>query len=263
VEFEVINHRAGLLKTQRKGDLLIQTANPPDSSWAYIHKLMVMGRASLELRIPYFWGHDDFELHVESGLSSLVSPEDELPPESLWDWLGEALDEATASALLALPAGQYLIVRSPLSPHELTGLSIGSDWVETGRHVARLLSYQPDFSEFDHILIDYQAYIIGAEPHESPPGHGPMIGLSFEHYAARRSSFGSFFLPVSHETPGTGGHGELLLMLPMTGPLVIDLMPSFTASQPDWPEAALSYACDLLTGDEPRARRPKKRRRKG
>jgi hypothetical protein len=155
-----------------------------------------------------------------------------------------------------------LIVRSPLTPHELTGLSIGGDWVEAGRNVARLLSYQPDFSEFDHIPIDYQAYIIGAEPDGSPPPHGPMIGLSFEHYAARRSSFGSFFLPVSDETPGTGSSAELLLMLPIAGPLVIDLMPSFTPSQPDWPEAALSYACHLLTGDEPRARRPKRRGRK-
>ena len=229
--------------------------------WSWHYQLLVQDSTRAEIRQPSYWDHDDFEIELTGGFKELPDLSDVLVPDGLWDWLSHHVNAGTLSALHALPPGDYLLIKSPLVLQAPNWLSIGNDGLDPPPGTKHIVSHSQTFSEHEHIPLNFTSYALGMTMDEAKEPFRTFVGLGIQRYSMSRDSFGALFFPVGHQASSGSEHPEHLLILPNTGELVIDFATDWENTGMDWATAVRSNLCDLLTGEEPKARRPRKRRK--
>lgn len=180
-------------------------------------------RTSAELRGPQGAlfllenrGSDD-ALEIEPGeaAGALIGA---APPaalvEQLTAWLGRDGREL-ASQVAALPAGEYLVARSPRRPLETSRLTLGNERLPVGPNMQLLLE-EPSLC----------AAVVGPDTSRTPGLGGALFGLAF--LDANGSGLDDdlvFFSTRAQPAPATTtaaapAHHELVVTIPVTGELV-------------------------------------------
>jgi len=261
LDFVVKNHRVAVCKTAQKGIISCTTAIPSDDFWYRIYSLQIANNCCFELKQPYLWDHDDFEFKRKNIWQTIPNNSDQLHNEELWNWLGSHLSPIILSTILALPRGEYLLIKSPLPISKTSWVPIGNGDQDAAPNTYKLVSYNRFFSDYDHIPISYYSYIHGSKT--ALPSHlnQPLLGISMARYSMESKSFGSFFFPIGPPLEEHSEPQDRLLIIPVTGELVIDFMPQWGTEDISWRDAVHTYIWKLLIGDEPKPYSAKKRSR--
>jgi hypothetical protein len=135
---------------------------------------------------------------------------------------------ASGSAVLHyLPAGSYLLVRSGLTPAQGEWLDIGNDCVKATPSMRDLVRNGP-----------VDAVLVGAPLHQPPRLDVPLIGIPILNHSGVSFAAGSdaphqhgiVFLPFALGDGVTrSGTGDLILVIPADGELIIDNLGTFDA----------------------------------
>ncbi|WP_394834782.1 hypothetical protein LVJ94_50630 [Pendulispora rubella] len=168
-------------------------------------------------------------------------------PESLeWaylQWAEGSRAESGAGVLQALPPGEYLLARSNLAPRRAPQVLLGNERVPSPANTLVLHDGQPFF-----------AMLIGPDAAAPPRTTHPLIGLVALNYVGESHWTGAlFFDTLAPEEPPTRD-GDLVLVIPRTGELVLDAMASFstearrTRDLATWRDTGAYQLAKVLTG---------------
>lgn len=154
---------------------------------------------------------DEDEVTPGPAATRAFGPPDPALAQQFDEWAAGSRCISGAALLSALPAGSYLIVRSDWPPTPAGRVHLGDGWVERG---------------VDHELItddeETHAILVNATPNERPALDGPLLGL----FVADTTYPGRDAPPILLAGLGGGGaaegrSGDLVLVLPTSGPLVV------------------------------------------
>ncbi len=153
------------------------------------------------------------------------SPRDETE-RLLADWLAGTSATRGRSVFRALPRGRYRLVRCRRPVLAPAKVLMGNDLVPRPANVRVLRQEEPLF-----------AGIVGAAASEPPCLDQPLVGLAVLNYVGAFSWQGLvFFPPAAHLSPATEPGGDLVLVIPLEGELVIDNLGGLNA---EWERISL------------------------
>ena len=123
---------------------------------------------------------------------------------------GGAWPTDESALLAALPAGRYLLVRGHRAPQVVEEMVFGTVADTAPLHMQQLHTER------------MSAYVglVGAHADQPPRFTGALLGLTILHYAGFSQHTGVMFFAG----PGMRGEGPPLLILPLEGELVIDVL---------------------------------------
>jgi len=209
---------------------------------AHVHDIVVGGSPRWRLTMPL--GDDDWELETFGPTADSVVPE-EVELRYL-EWAEGTCAENGFSALAALPTGRYYVVRSELIPSHGASARIGNGSVARPENVLTLLESH-----------DRTALAVGATPGKPPDLAQPLIGTALLHYSVSGNDNGVlFFAPAQPTVPTTG---DLVLVLPVAGELVLDTRWRWTDQRPTeaeltWSRSGALEFAKILKGSPPSRR---------
>ncbi|MBI4861623.1 MAG: hypothetical protein HY815_15380 [Candidatus Riflebacteria bacterium] len=210
VEFQRIDDRLARLAVRRAGSPFGLTTPRP-----FVHRLGFRDSPLYAVDQPPSpddgWGFEP----LPDGRRVASVDESGTPLEGGYlPWVTGSRVTAGHTALKLLPAGLYLLVRSPLSPRIEKEVAFGNEIVPATPNVRVLLDERSACS-----------LVVGAPADVAPDLAQPLIGLTILSYQGPPTPVGILFFPCA--TPGPADPGEsrdLLLVVPVTGELVLDSM---------------------------------------
>lgn len=114
-----------------------------------------------------------------------------------------------------LPTGDYMFIRSDRSPLKAQEVQMGNELVSAPPHICSLLQNE------EQVVL-----IIGDKKDQLCIVDQPLVGVPILNYNGGSAQDGVWFFPLGEK--GIPDERELLLILPVTGPLIIDLMGRFS-----------------------------------
>jgi hypothetical protein len=171
---------------------------------------------------------------------------DPVPEDAEWAyllWAEGTRAERGCAALCALPTGRYLLVRSSIEPRPADWVDHGGNDGTRGRpNTLRLLDRRP-----------YFATVIGAADTDPPVLDQPLVGLVVLNYTGNPDAHGANFFAGPAPRADAGGEGDLVLVVPVTGELVVDAAERFSAADSArarrmWRDAGARSFADALIG---------------
>jgi hypothetical protein len=195
--------------------------------------------------------YDDWELET---LPPGRSADEPLVPEELeWqylEWAEGSRAENGFSTLPTLPTGRYYVVRSDLNPRREKQVLLGNGRLPTPDNMLTLLDRTGSC-----------ALAIGARPGEPPALAQPLLGLAVVNYTIAANDNGILFFAVPdpdspQRAPEPAAVGDLVLVVPVTGELVLDTRARWdpnrpTESQLAWTRTGALEFARLLKGSPP------------
>jgi hypothetical protein len=177
----------------------------------------------------------------------LVPDDVPVPDDFEWAylrWAEGTRAEEGIQVLAALPPGQYLLVRSSLEPVRTERVLLGHESVPSPANTAVVLDARPHY-----------AMVLGAHSDRPPATDRPLIGFVALDYVAAAHLTGVLFLDGLDRPGVEGASGDLVLVVPVTGELVIDAMANYRADDPAsliaWRDAGAQQLAAALLGVGP------------
>lgn len=122
------------------------------------------------------------------------------------------------SLLGLLPAGTYLLVRSPRQPVEAARILLGNERVDARPSMRVLRDHRPVY-----------ALIAGPRPEAPPSLNQPLLGLVVLNYVGASWMHGVLFFQFAvPSVDDAANNGDLLLIVPVEGEMIIDNMGFFS-----------------------------------
>jgi hypothetical protein len=131
-------------------------------------------------------------------------------------FLGRSLDDSARGLLHALPAGRYALVRSSRKLVPEARILLGNELVPAPPN-ALVLGLSPDS----------YAVAFGASQDLKPNAAGLLVGVAVLAYNGHDTMDGLWLFDFSGALGSTAAPGELAMVLPLEGPLVIDALAAF------------------------------------
>lgn len=157
------------------------------------------------------WSDEDVEVTPGPATAADLGPADEELAQVFDEWAAGSRCVGGAALLSALPAGEYLLIRSGWVPTPAGLVPLGDGWVERG---------------VDHELLtdddETHAVVVSAIQNEPPTYGGPLLGLLYAHPTMLGRDGAPIFLAGLAGDGDARGAGDLILVLPCSGPLVLD-----------------------------------------
>jgi hypothetical protein len=206
------------------------------------HDIGVYGSPRWRLSISL---DDEWDLQT---LPSGRLPSHRTPPEAVeWaylQWAEGTRAQHTFGALAALPSGRYLVVRSELTPHSAR-LRLGNEHLHPPDNVLNLLDQR-----------NRSAAAIGPRPDQPPNLTQPLVALTLLNSTGASNTPSLLFFPTTDQSPLGPPAGDLVLVLPVTGELVLDTMTRFSTETPTpdqraWSTTGAEQFAALLKGSPP------------
>lgn len=134
---------------------------------------------------------------------------------ALAGWLPDDHREAGLALAAHLPEGTYLWLRSRLAPTRSETILLGNEWVDAAPNMLELRRGD-----------DYYAAIVGGDKDQPPALDRPLVGVTILNYDGTESMQAVLFFACFEG--GGGSTREHLLVIPESGPLVIDSLAMFS-----------------------------------
>jgi hypothetical protein len=139
-----------------------------------------------------------------------------LPDAALAGWLPSTHRDAGLALAERLPEGTYLWLRSRLEPSRSETILMGNEWVDA----------EPNMLELSRGS-DYYAAIIGSDKKHPPAIDQPLLGVTILNYDGTETMQAVLFFSCLQ---GRGGSSkERVLVIPESGPLILDSLATFSA----------------------------------
>ncbi|WP_394845372.1 hypothetical protein LZC95_51120 [Pendulispora brunnea] len=176
----------------------------------------------------------------------LLSAPSALPESLEWaylQWAEGSRAESGAGILQALPPGEYLLARSNLEARRAPQVLLGNERIPSPANTLVVLDRQPFFS-----------MLIGPDGGAPPRTTHPLIGLVALNYVGESHWTGALFFDSLTPEEAPRREGDLVLVIPRTGELVIDALASFsseahrTRDQATWRDTGARQLAKVLTG---------------
>jgi hypothetical protein len=207
---------AGLAVPERPGGFGVRTAG-----WPVVHDVGMYGAPRWRLRQPMSpddaW---DLETLPQGRLLPAGSPVPEQFEWSYLTWADGSRAESGAAVLQALPPGRYLLVRSGLEPQPAPRVLLGNEWVPSPPNTRVLLDKRP-----------FYAMLTGPDSGRPPVTVHPLVALIALNYVGDSHVHAALFFDgaTPEQTTAPAAAGDLVLVIPVTGELVVDTMAEFSA----------------------------------
>jgi len=202
---------------------LISSAVPANSAAPRVYALGAFGEPRVRLTAPWSPTDDDWTLEVlrGKGVSGSVPEDAELAYLAFAE--GTAA-ENSAHVLGALPDGVYALVRARPPSERPNFITLGNQRVQAKSNALELLDSQ-----------DAYACAWGRNADAPPSGRTPLVGLGMANFDGSTSRPG--LLAFELGDPGTvstmnAASQDLLVIVPVRGPLVIDVLDGFGTGSP-------------------------------
>lgn len=207
------------------------------TAWPPAHEVGVYGRPRWRIRPPLA-PDDGWEL--DTLVRGDLTAERPVPEDVEWaylTWAEGTRAEGGAGVLAALPSGRYLLARSSLTPRRSATVLLGNEHVPSPANIHELLFTRPHY-----------AAVVGADGDRPPSTTHPLVGLVALNYAGATSPHGVLFF----DCRGGQGQatGDLVLVVPMTGELVIDALAQYSddsSARDAWRDSGARRLADALT----------------
>ena len=179
------------------------------------HRLGYKNSSMYQLEQP-FDPDDRWYIEPLPGGALMSSRPDPSLPHAFEDdyraWAGRPGHNGGAAVLALLPSGENLVVRSARQPSTATRVALGNDLVEAAPNIQGLVDEPP-----------FHANVVGPDPEATPDVSQPLIGVAILEYTSNASSCGVLFFQCTEPpTTRTAGDGAPVLVIPRSGPLLID-----------------------------------------
>jgi len=151
----------------------------------------------------------------------LIAADHPVPNDIEWEylrWADGSRAESGIQTLLSLPAGRYLLVRSSLQPRRTELVLLGNGYESSPPNTVVLRERRP-----------YYAMVIGPHPDRPPATDRPLIGFIALNYVGDSVMHGALFFDCLDSEGKESAGGELVLVIPVTGELVMDALARFSA----------------------------------
>ena len=205
-----------------------------------VHEVGVHGAPRWKLRQPLS-PDDAWELETLP-TGKLLSAKRTVPEELEWaylTWAEGTRAESGAAVLWALPPGRYLLVRSGRALRAEPQVLLGNERVAAPANARVLIDERP-----------FYGLALGHHPAAAPGTASPLLGVAVLNYVGSWTMSGVLFFDC---VPRQGDavaepSGDLVLVVPAQGDLVIDALAEFSAkhsaqSMDDWARGgALRFA---------------------
>lgn len=133
-------------------------------------------------------------------------------------FLGRSLDESTRGLIHALPTGRYALVRSSRTLVPKARVLLGNAFVPSPRNALLLGNAS-----------DAYAVAFGAIEDLKPNAAGLFVGVAVLAYTGHDTKDGMWLFDFSGAVEPADVPGEIVMVLPLEGPLVIDALAAFRA----------------------------------
>jgi len=132
--------------------------------------------------------------------------------------------EAGSAVLYALPPGRYLLVRSSIEPRWKDSVLLGNEYMPNPPpNIPFLLDQRP-----------FYGMVLGPETASPPVTTHPLVGLIALNYNGSSSRQGALFfdcLARDGNVTRAKASGDLVLVIPKTGELVIDALAAYSTEE--------------------------------
>ena len=182
---------------------------------------------------------DGWEVETLPGGAPPLAPAPEGLEWAYLTWAEHSRAESGAEILAALPPGRYLLARSDREPQPADRVLLGNEWVPS-RPNQRVLYDEPPF----------YGLVIGPDPDRPPATTAPLVGLVALNYTGGSAVHATLYFTGD---PTEAATGDLVLVIPVTGELVVDAMAEFSAERSEqdrqaWRDTGAHALARLLTG---------------
>ncbi len=138
-------------------------------------------------------------------------------------WAEGSRAESGVSVLQSLPPGDYLLVRSSIEPRRRASVLLGNERVPNPpANMLTLFDEEP-----------FYGMVLGPEADNPPQTTHPLVGLvALNYIGSSRVHAALFFDCLARESrPAPPPSGDLVLVVPVTGELVIDAMAAYSTKE--------------------------------
>lgn len=224
---------------------LLRPSPGPDGEFG--HEVRVAGRARWRIVVGHSpcdaWRIDP----VPAGWATDPDPDGDVPDphveRAYAAWAAGTRAETQRGVLRSLPPGRYLLVRSSLRPRWTPTVLLGNEHVRRPPHLAVLLDGPTHF-----------ALAVGPSTEHPPAFDAPLVGVVSLQYAASSTTVGVLLFAGVAAAPESAvpPDGDLVLVVPVTGPLVglleAGAEPSSAAAAAAWARTGADRLVTALTG---------------
>jgi hypothetical protein len=189
------------------------------SGWPPVHEVGVSGAPRWRLS-PAASPDDGWSLET-LGSGTLLARDAPVPESLEWrylTWAEGTRAEAGAALLGALPPGRYLLARATVEPRREAAILLGNEWVPSPENARVLLDRRPHY-----------AALLGPSASAPPPTDQPLLGLVVLNYVGDSVVDAGLFFAGAEPRPGPAPAGDLVLVVPVEGELLIDALAGFSS----------------------------------
>lgn len=133
-------------------------------------------------------------------------------------WLEGSAARRSLGVLAELPRGDYELVRCGMAVGRPKALLLGNEWVPRPVWGANLLADD-----------DLHVNVFGAAPDAAPALDQPLLGVPILNMANRLTGIFALEMASPMAEASKGVDGELVVVIPRTGPLVLNMLERFNA----------------------------------
>lgn len=219
----------------------------PGPAREFGHEVRVAGRARWRIVVGYgpcdAWRIDPVPARRAADSDPACDGPDLDVERAYRAWAAGTRAETGQGVLPALPPGRYLLVRSSLQPQWTRTVLLGNEHVPRPPHIAVLLDGPNHF-----------ALAVGPRAEHPPDFDSPLVGVVSLQYAASSTTVGVLLFAgvAAAPDPALAPDGDLVLVVPVTGPLVGVLEagaePPSAAAAAAWARTGADRLVAALTG---------------